>query len=228
MSLCHSLLLIADTNAPPQYGGSGLGLFISRSLSELQGGQIGVYSAGQGKGSTFSFFVRARPATPPKAIADDLENLSLGPADVLEKLTISVLVVEDNIVNSKVLAKQLKKQGFEVHVAYHGGEALDFLKKTRHWKGNADGPDVPEVSVILMDAEMPVMDGLTCTRNIRRLENEGQITSHLPIIAVSANARQEQMAEMRESGMDDGISKPFRYVVCAVDVVMICVTDAVD
>jgi CheY-like chemotaxis protein len=120
-----------------------------------------------------------------------------------------VLVVEDNIVNSKVLTKQLKKQGFEVHVAYHGGEALDFLRTTRHWRGNADGP---EVSIILMDAEMPVMDGLTCTKNIRRLESEGQITSHLPIIAVSANARAEQMAEMRASGMDDGISKPFRYV----------------
>lgn len=71
-------------------------------------------------------------------------------------------------------------------------------------------PQAIKLSVILMDIEMPVMDGLTCTRAIRDLQDTGQIVSHVPIMAVSANARSEQVAQAREAGMDDAISKPFR------------------
>lgn len=66
------------------------------------------------------------------------------------------LVVEDNVINNKVLTQQLKKHNFEVHTAFHGGEALDFIKTTRHWKGNYDGP---AINVILMDAvSLPILD----------------------------------------------------------------------
>lgn len=103
--------------------------------------------------------------------------------------------------------KQIKKHGYEVYVADNGLEALDFLKKTKHWRNNENGL---ELSLILMDAEMPVMGGLEAARAIRRLEREGEISAHIPIIAVSANARPEQMNEMLMSGMDDAIAKPFR------------------
>lgn len=93
--------------------------------------------------------------------------------------------------NAKVLTKQLKNVGTEVHLANHGGEALDRLRQSTYW---AD-PDTPvqgqklNLGVVLMDQEMPVMDGLTCTRKIRELEREGKLTGHVPIIAVTANAR---------------------------------------
>lgn len=110
-----------------------------------------------------------------------------------------VLVVEDNVINQKVLSKQLKRAGFTVHIANHGLEALDFVKTTRYWSDNHDtGVDV---TVILMDWEMPVCDGLTCTRKLRELEQQGQLTKHLTIIATTANARSEQVETAFAAGV---------------------------
>ncbi|KAI0155761.1 hypothetical protein BJ166DRAFT_341172 [Pestalotiopsis sp. NC0098] len=258
-----------------RYGGSGLGLFISKKLTELQGGAIGVQSEPD-VGSTFAFFVATRTAAPPTPAArfDMLDHYPLtrvlskdghpkeGEAVLQESLEkvpkYSVLVVEDNLVNQKVLSQQLRKAGCEVHVANHGQEVLEFLRKTEYWKldskpipapsspssstaapavipngtaptatalstpppssSSAEDPTAElqprlkriKLSVILMDIEMPVMDGLTCTQRIRSLQENGQIVSHVPIMAVSANARSEQMAHARDVGMDDAISKPFR------------------
>jgi CheY-like chemotaxis protein len=105
-----------------------------------------------------------------------------------------------------VLVKQLKKQGCEVGVANDGIEALAFLEKT-HFRGGEKN-----LSVILMDLEMPNMDGLTCVREIRRMEAEKEIIKHVPVIAVTANVRDEQVAAARRSGMDDVVSKPFRIL----------------
>ena len=127
-----------------------------------------------------------------------------------EKRHYSILVVEDNIVNQNVLSKQLRKLGHQVHVADHGGQALDFLTKTKHWHEAASDAASVDLDVILMDCEMPVMDGLTCVRNIRELESKGEIVGRLPIIAVSANARVEQVNQAMECGMDESITKPFR------------------
>ena len=77
-----------------------------------------------------------------------------------------------------------------MHVASHGQEALDFLRDSDMWKGNAGGKSL---DVVLMDLEMPVMDGLTCTRQIRELQKWGSLIRHVPIIAVTANARKEQI-----------------------------------
>jgi len=118
------------------------------------------------------------------------------------------LIVEDNLVNQKVLSTQLKKLGCTVYVAGHGGEALAFLQKTTYWRGQ-ESTGFP-LSIVLMDIEMPIMDGLTCARSIRRLQREGEIVGHVPIVAVSANARSEQIDEAKAAGMDDAISKPFR------------------
>ncbi|EHL01584.1 putative Hybrid signal transduction histidine kinase K [Glarea lozoyensis 74030] len=215
-----------------KYGGSGLGLFISRQLTELQGGEIGVASEA-GVGSTFVFYIKARrafgkdahiphetihpgpqplnaPSKPPAS------RVSSAPASLTTMASLEsngpskwhVLIVEDNLVNQKVLAKGIKKLGCTVHVANHGGEALEVLRDTKHYSGRED--DGKDLTVILMDLEMPVMDGLTCVKKIRELEREGQLNVHLPIIAVTANARGEQVMAAKSSGMDDVMPKPFQ------------------
>ncbi|KAH8682406.1 hypothetical protein BX600DRAFT_479058 [Xylariales sp. PMI_506] len=219
-----------------QYGGSGLGLFISRILTELQGGQIGVDSL-KGVGSTFSFYIQCRKSSGPedtKPVIPTVPPLTRAPGSstmienrqpkmldrpplaqpesttqsAIGKRLFDVLIVEDNLVNQKVLQRQLVNCGNTTQVANHGEEALDALKKSRYWLGKeASGTDI---SVILMDLEMPVMDGMTCARRIRELEQEGTIVSHIPIIAVTAYARPEQIEEAKAAGIDDVISKPFR------------------
>lgn len=247
-----------------KYGGSGLGLFISRELIELQGGQIGVSSV-HGQGSTFTFYVKARKYVPGTPLVTNSNrgmrelpqpSLSLAPVpestqgsvqlpvrSVVKKKastkfqaapglangnsakvseSLSILIVEDNEINAKVMAKQIKSAGHSVHVANHGGEALDFLEKTIYWSSQTNGIAGPNfsttdrsdsripLSVILMDLEMPVMDGLTCVRKIREYEKTGQITSRIPIIAATANARSEQIVTALQAGMDEVITKPFR------------------
>ncbi|KAI8626779.1 histidine kinase [Xylariaceae sp. FL1651] len=224
-----------------QYGGSGLGLFISRILTELQGGQIGVTSQ-KGVGSTFSFYIKSRktdvPSTETKALPPappltrapgssttiETRQPKTSTRDILSRPVTSpppkprfsedgrrlfdVLIVEDNLVNQKVLQRSLRNIGNNTKVANHGGEALEVLKESRYWQGNETTGD--DISVILMDLEMPVMDGMTCARKIRELERGGTIVGHIPIIAVTAYARPEQIEDAKAAGVDDVISKPFR------------------
>ncbi|KAG4420373.1 hypothetical protein IFR04_006485 [Cadophora malorum] len=200
-----------------QYGGSGLGLFISRELTELQGGEIGVDSQ-EGAGSTFAFYIKARrsvgaPANPsnnstPNHVPAD--TCHSAPRDSKIRRNYHILLVEDNLINQKVLSKQLRSAGCIVHVANHGGEAIDFLAKTALWHDCKRSGIGINVSIILMDLEMPIMDGLACTRRIRDLENEGKIYGHVPIIAVTANTRLEQLDTAITAGMDDIVAKPFQ------------------
>ncbi|KAF1986048.1 hypothetical protein K402DRAFT_464030 [Aulographum hederae CBS 113979] len=236
-----------------QYGGSGLGLFISRQLTEMQGGQIGVASEA-GAGSTFAFYVKSKITRPPVSTRNtptQLMGLPIPsatpplPSSTTQTISteavhtpapppkfdfgkLSILIVEDNLVNQRVLANQLKRLGCTVHVAGHGVEALELICKTQFWNSQASSnlATTPSLSpsptsspasstplhlhLVLMDIEMPIMDGLTCTKRIRALEADGSIRGHIPIIAVSANARREQVQESLEAGVDESISKPFR------------------
>jgi CheY-like chemotaxis protein len=232
MQLLFQRFKQASPRTHTQYGGSGLGLFIARLLSRLQGGEIGVISKA-GRGTTFAFYVKVRRVpTPhganlhafvpqlnmpvgshsddsPSVLTDDTMRLK-EPSDV------SILIVEDNLVNQRVLKQQLVREGFAVSVANHGVECLDLIKKSEHWNADKDDKSAAtarkslKLSVILMDVEMPVMDGNEATRRIRELEKSGHLLRHVPIIAITANARLEQISTARESGMDDVVSKPFR------------------
>ena len=110
-----------------------------------------------------------------------------------------VLIVEDNVVNQRVLQRQLRNVGNNTKVANHGGEALSILEQSRYWTGREETGD--DISVILMDLEMPIMDGMTCARRIRELERQGTIVSHIPIIAVTAYARPEQIEDAKAAGV---------------------------
>ncbi|RMZ73233.1 sensory transduction histidine kinase [Pyrenophora seminiperda CCB06] len=232
----HELLFARFSQASPRthidYGGSGLGLFISRRLTEMHGGAIG-FASKAGVGSTFSFYIKSRKcALRPsfnRHVSNAAVNLSIraqktilssrsrnekdepprdnAPVDLIPNKDLHVLIVEDNLVNQRVLAKQLRNTGMQVAVANHGGEALEYLRTTNYCL--SDGTGKP-LALILMDWEMPVMDGLTCVRNIRELQKEGVVRAHVPVIAVTANVRSEQVEVALKAGMDDVISKPFR------------------
>jgi len=140
------------------------------------------------------------------------------PTKQRRKSDIHILIVEDNGLNQKILRQQLSKQGYSVAVADNGLDCLSYLRNTKHWRGSISEPSstsdpashLSTISVILMDVEMPLMDGLTATTEIRTWEHEGKISGHIPIIAVSANARQEQRDLAIKAGMDDCVAKPFR------------------
>lgn len=219
----------ANARTHIQYGGSGLGLFISRELVEMQGGEIGVESV-SGEGSTFAFYVKTRRSVAPpdahdhsttagsrKASSASIPRPASGslktipakstPIQAPEISGLSILLVEDNLVNQKVVKKQLSKRGYNVLVANHGKECLDQLRQSTFWANHTK--EATALTVVLMDLEMPIMDGLTCARTIRELQQSKHVISHVPIIAVTANARGEQIETAMQAGMDDVVSKPF-------------------
>ncbi|KAI1385947.1 uncharacterized protein F4822DRAFT_358381 [Hypoxylon trugodes] len=215
-----------------EYGGSGLGLFISRQLTEMLGGEIGM-DGRPGSGCTFAFYVKARrcelPKSSPKSsepvirlsrslsltangtpvpLEDGIGEVPPIPDDLHDEARqIRVLVVEDNLVNQKILCKQLRNHDFVVQAANHGRDALDVVRHTKI----IDVPDEKgPFDVILCDIEMPVMDGIEFTKEIRRLEVEGELAGHIPILGVTANVRGKQLSGAIEVGMDGVTTKPYR------------------
>lgn len=167
----------ASVKTHVNYGGSGLGLYISKELTEKMGGEIGVTSQ-VGEGSQFVFYIKTKRAKVDASHPPPPETLLS--TTLMRKFR--VLLVEDNLVNQRVLQKRLIKSNCNVVVANHGLEALEILQ--------ASGA---QFDVVLMDVQMPVMDGLTCTAEIRKLEETSILKGHLLIVAVTANVRQEQI-----------------------------------
>ncbi|KAL5386424.1 hypothetical protein DPSP01_004149 [Paraphaeosphaeria sporulosa] len=188
------------------YGGSGLGLYISKELAEKQGGEIGVTSV-SGKGSKFGFYVKCRRREEEAPDTTKPINGTEHPTTVPQQL--HILLVEDNLINQKVLSMQLRRGGCIVEVANHGIEALEYLEKSTF-------------DAVLMDSEMPILDGLAATRMIRQRELEGKgllnsamargprAGTRLPVIAVTANVREEQIQAAMDAGSDDVVQKPFK------------------
>ena len=180
----------ADVSTTRKFGGTGLGLAISKQLAEMMGGSIGVDSQ-VGHGSTFWFtvvFDRAKHQQPVKSITPQIgsqksEYVRIGCGE-------RILVAEDNLINREVIVAQLGKLGYNAEIARNGNEAVEAIRRVAF-------------DLILMDCEMPEMDGYEATRNIR----QGSQT-RVPIVALTANAMTSDRQRCIEAGMDDYLAKP--------------------
>ena len=176
----------ADPSISREHGGTGLGLSICKSLVELMGGRIG-FDCNKGAGCTFWFEIELA------TVASEAVTPQL-PSYPVNRGAVRILLVEDLPMNQELACVILRRAGHFVDVAGDGMEAIAAIEHNAY-------------DVILMDIQMPRMDGVTATRIIRQIDGPAR---HTPIIAMTANALPEQVRAFRQAGMDDYIAKPFK------------------
>ncbi|MCB9233609.1 MAG: response regulator [Bacteroidia bacterium] len=179
----------ASTDTTRKYGGTGLGLTISKRIIELQGGKIGVKSE-VGVGSDFYFILDFLTSSSEAGQKDSPLEVRIQPRPDLH-----ILLVEDNAMNQILAKKVLESFGMKITVAQNGQDALEKLREF-------------SFNLVLMDVQMPIMDGYEATRIIRRDFPEN--LRNIPIIALTAHAVSEEIDKCRAAGMDDYSSKPFQ------------------
>ena len=180
----------ADTSTSRKYGGTGLGLAISKKLATLMGGDVGVESE-YGKGSTFWFTARLGKGVA-KAGQENEEQQAAHLMENLNKIRGAlILLAEDNEFNQQIATELLTDAGFKVEVAENGQRVIEMLEKRLY-------------DIVLMDMQMPIMDGVTATKGIRKDER----FKDLPILAMTANVMEADVEKCREAGMQDHIGKP--------------------
>ena len=177
----------ADNSISRRYGGTGLGLPIARNLAERMGGTLTAESH-EGLGSLFTLQIPLQRVQPAQAAAQELTH-----ADALHNREASVLLVEDNPVNRTVVEAMLRSLGLQVSIAGDGAQAVSMASKETF-------------ALVLMDCRLPVMDGYEATRRIREMPG----LESLPIIALTANARQGDREICLQAGMNDYLAKPFK------------------
>jgi len=181
----------ADGSTARRYGGTGLGLTISRQLAQIMGGRLWAESV-PGKGSTFHFTVRLGIPQSSPAPESALSSVTRQPAGE-EPPSLRILLAEDNPVNQMLAARLLERHGHRVALARNGREALEQV-------------EAQPFDLILMDVQMPELDGLEATVAIR--ERERTTGGHLPIVAMTAHALQGDQERCLAAGMDGYVSKP--------------------
>jgi len=182
----------ADPSTTRKYGGTGLGLAISRQIVRLMDGDIHVHST-PGEGATFWFTARFEVGGGGGMARQAEEAAAVAPA----ARPLRILVAEDNTINQLVLSEQLNKLGHTCMTVQNGVEALEALEKCA-W------------DAVLMDCQMPVMDGYETVEAIRRAEEAEEGSGHTWVVAVTANALDGEREACLRAGMDDFLSKPFQ------------------
>jgi signal transduction histidine kinase/CheY-like chemotaxis protein/tetratricopeptide (TPR) repeat protein len=183
----------ADSSTTRKYGGTGLGLVISRKLAEIMGGTMTAESPGAGQGCTFRFHIRAAavamsPAAPRPAAASAIDP------GMARRHPLRILLAEDNLVNQKLALRLLSQMGYAADVAGNGLLAIEAVERQTY-------------DVVLMDVQMPEMDGLEASRRITAKYPPRQRPR---IVAMTANAMQGDREECLAAGMDDYLTKPIR------------------
>ena len=181
-----------DSSITRKFGGTGLGLAISKNLTQMMDGEIGVDSV-EGEGSSFWFTAKLKSSSEKEIIEEAKKSIQEG----AKQKALNVLVAEDNVINQRVARFNLERFGHQVEIAENGVEAVRLFGENIY-------------DLVFMDIQMPEMDGLEATQEIRKIEKERDTHQQTPIVAMTANTMKGDKEKFLESGLNDYIGKPFK------------------